>query len=84
MDEFGKLKEKILIDIIGIPHTDKRFKEYYHERKKLLKSFPESELAYFVSENQINPESEIYNYTDSTELEKRRIVNWISKIVGAK
>lgn len=78
-DEFGKLKEKILIDIIGIPHTDKRFKEYYHERKKLLKSFPESELAYFVSENQINPESEIYNYTDSTELEKRRIVNWISK-----
>lgn len=73
-----ELKNKILIDIIGIPHTDKRFKEYYQNRKKLLKSFPESELAYFVSENQIDLEGEIYNYTDTTVLEKRQIVNWIS------
>lgn len=78
-DEFGKLKDKILIDIISIPHTDKKFNEYYSNRKKLLKSFPESELAYFVSENQINAENEIYNYTDNTELEKRSIVNWICK-----
>lgn len=77
-DNFGELKDKILIDIIGIPHTDKRFKEYYQNRKKLLRSFPESELAYFVSENRINPDGEIYNYTDTTDIEKRQIVNWIS------
>lgn len=77
-DDAGELKDKILIDIIGIPHTDKRFKEYYQNRKKLLKSFPESELAYFVSENQIDSDGEIYNYTDTTVLEKRQIVNWIS------
>lgn len=78
-DEFGKLKNNILIDIINVPHTDKRFKEYYQERKKLLKSFPESEMAFFVGENQVNPEGEIYNYTDNTELEKRQIINWVSK-----
>ena len=77
-NDAGELKDKILIDIIGIPHTDKRFKEYYQNRKRLLKSFPESELAYFVSENQVNPAGEIYNYTDTTVLEKRQIVNWIS------
>lgn len=77
-DNVGELKDKILIEIIDIPHTDKRFKEYYQNRKKLLRSFPESELAYFVSENQINPDGEIYNYTDTTDLEKRQIVNWIS------
>lgn len=77
-DDAGELKDKILIDIIGIPHTDKRFKEYYQNRKKLLKSFPESELAYFVNENQIDSDGEIYNYTDTTVLEKRQIVNWIS------
>lgn len=77
-DNVGEIKDKILIDIIDIPHTDKRFKEYYQNRKKLLRSFPESELAYFVSENQINPDGEIYNYTDTTDLEKRQIVNWIS------
>lgn len=77
-DDAGELKDKILIDIIGFPHTDKRFKEYYQNRKKLLKSFPESELAYFVNENQIDSDGEIYNYTDTTVLEKRQIVNWIS------
>lgn len=77
-DDFGELKEKLLIEIIKIPHTDKLFKEYYNGRKKLLKNFPESEMAYFVSENQVNPDSEIYNYTDNTELEKRRIVNWVA------
>lgn len=78
-DEYGKLKEKILIDIISISPADKRFKDLYSERKKLIKSFPESEMAFFVCENQIDAENEIYNYTDNTELEKRRIVDWIAK-----
>lgn len=77
-DNVVDLKNKILNDIIYISHTDKRFKEYYQNRKKLLKKFPECELAYFVRENKINPDGEIYNYTDNTILEKREIVNWIS------
>lgn len=62
---------KDAIEVLG-------YEVYYQNRKKLLKSFPESELAYFVSENQIDLEGEIYNYTDTTVLEKRQIVNWIS------
>ena len=78
-DEFGELKDKILIDIIRVPHTDKRFKLLYTDRKKLIKNFPESEIAFFENENQINPTEEIYRYTNNTELEKRRIISWVAK-----
>ena len=78
-ESFGDLKKNILIDIIGIPHTDKRFKSFYEERKKLIKGFPESEMAYFVSENQVDLSEEIYRYTDNTDLEKRKIVSWVSQ-----
>lgn len=78
-DDIGDLKNNILIDIIDVPRNDNRFMEFYEDRKKLIKNFPESEIAFFVSENQINPNEEIYRYTDNTELEKRRIISWISK-----
>lgn len=78
-ESFIDLKKNILIGIVGISHTDKRFKSFYEERKKLIKGFPESEMAYFISENQVDLSEEIYRYTDNTELEKRKIVSWVSK-----
>lgn len=78
-DDIGDLRNNILIDIIDIPRNDNRFMEFYEDRKKLIKNFPESEIAFFVSENQINQHEEIYRYTDNTELEKRGIISWISK-----
>lgn len=78
-DSVEKLKENILIEITRIPHTDKRFSVLYHARKKLVKGFPESEIAIFVNENKINTEEEIYKYTDNTVLEKREIISWIAK-----
>lgn len=74
-----RLKENILIEITRIPHTDKKFHELYQDRKKLVKSFPESEIAIFVNENKIESDEEIYKYTDNTVLEKREIVNWIAQ-----
>lgn len=78
-DCVGKLKENILIEITRIQHTDKKFYELYQDRKKLVKSFPESEIAIFVNENKIESDEEIYKYTDNTVLEKREIVNWIAQ-----
>lgn len=74
-----RLKENILIEITRITHTDKKFTELYQDRKKLVKCFPESEIAIFVNENKIEPDEEIYKYTDNTVLEKREIVNWIAR-----
>lgn len=78
-DCVDRLKENILIEITRISHTDKKFAELYQDRKKLVKCFPESEIAIFVNENKIEPDEEIYKYTDNTVLEKREIINWIAQ-----
>lgn len=78
-DSVEKLKENILIEITRIPHTDTKFAELYQDRKKLVKCFPESEIAIFVNENKIEPYEEIYKYTDNTVLEKREIISWIAQ-----
>ena len=78
-DSFDIFKENILIEITRIPHTDSEFTKLYGDRKKLVKNFPESEIAFFVNENKIRPDEEIYKYTDNTVLEKREIINWIAK-----
>lgn len=73
-DSVEKLKENILIEITRIPHTDKKFAGFYQDRKKLVKCFPESEIAIFVNENKIDPDEEIYKYTDNTVLEKEKLL----------
>jgi hypothetical protein len=78
-ESFDKLKENILIEITRVSHTDREFIKLYEDRKKLVKSFPESEIAIFVNENKVEPDEEIYKYTDNTVLEKREIISWVSK-----
>lgn len=78
-DSFDILKEKILIEITRVSHTDREFIKLYRDRKELVKSFPESEIAIFVNENKIRPDEEIYKYTDNTVLEKREIISWVAQ-----
>ncbi len=76
---FEDLKINILTLITTIPHTAKDFKKLYNARKILVKNFPETEIAVFISENAIDPAEEIYKYTDNTLIEKKCVVKWISK-----
>ena len=50
----------------------------YAERKKLLKGFPDSDIAIFIKENAIDPSEEIYRLTDNTQIERRQILSWVA------
>lgn len=77
--DFRELKNNLLIEITRVPHNDGMFKELYEGRKKLIKDFPESDIAIFIAENKVNSEEEIYKYTDNTFLERKQIISWIAK-----
>lgn len=78
-DSVEKLKENILVGITKISRQEKNFARLYQDRKKLVKGFPESEIAVFINENKVVPDEEIYKYTDNTVLEKREIISWIAR-----
>lgn len=78
-DDAEQLKRNILIEITRVPHEDQRYKRLYAARKKLVKNFSESDIAVFIAENKVNPEEEIYRYTDNTNLEKEQVISWISQ-----
>lgn len=64
-------KTNLLVFITKLAHTDKAFKKMYDERKKLLKEFPDSDIAICIKENAIEPSEEIYRLTDNTQIERR-------------
>lgn len=74
---FESFKDNLLVAITGISHTDTRFKKLYEDRKRLLRGFPESDIAIFVKQNSIDPQEEIYRLTDNTQLERRQILKCI-------
>lgn len=76
---FEILKENIVSEIIHVSRKDSCFYTYYEERKKLIKFFPESDLATFVHENEIDPNECIYRYTDCTKLECTKIIEWVAR-----
>ena len=77
-DDFEKLKDNILTVIIHISRKDARFALFYAERKKLVKFFPEADMAVFIQENDIDPEESIYRYTDCTRMECSKIIEWVA------
>lgn len=77
-ENWYELKTNLLIFITKIKHTDKSFKKMYDERKKLLKEFPDSDIAIFIKENSIEPSEEIYRLTDNTQIERRQILSWVA------
>lgn len=77
-ENWREFKTNILIFITKIKHTDKSFTKMYAERKKLLKAFPDSDMAIFIKENAIDPSEEIYRLTDNTQIERRQILSWMA------
>lgn len=77
-DCYEKLKDNILTEIIRIPRKDKRFRTYYDDRKRLIRDFPETDIAIFIHENRIDPQESIYRFTDNTQREREEIINWVS------
>ncbi len=78
-DNYLDLKRNLLTYITKISHDAHNFMRLYDARKKLLKNFPESDIAIFVNENTIDKAEEIYKYTDNTIMERKCIVKWIAK-----
>jgi hypothetical protein len=66
-------------EIIDSLHTDKRFSEFYAERKVLVEKFPEPDIAEFVLNNRKDPSEGIYKLTDSTKTEREEIISWVAK-----
>lgn len=78
-DCYEDLRINLLTGIVHIPRSDGRFHNLYTERKELVKGFPESEIAAFIRENQIDPMESIYRYTDNTKMEREAIISWVAQ-----
>jgi len=79
VSSFVNLKNSLLIEIVNISHIDNEYNKLYLARKKLLKDFPESDIAVFLNENSINPKESIYRFTDNTAAERMAIIKWLSQ-----
>lgn len=77
-ENWKDFKTNLLTFITKFQHTDRHFMKMYTERKKLLKNFPDSDIAVFVKENSIVPSEEIYRLTDNTQIERKQALSWIS------
>ena len=77
-DSWQNFKNNLLVFITKIAHSDKKFKKLYDERKKLLKDFPDSDIAIFVRENSVDPVEEIYRLTDNTQIERKQVLSWVA------
>ena len=75
---YEHLKDNILTAIIQVPRNDSNFFTFYNERKKLVRNFPESEIAIFIHRNSINYAESLYRCTDNTRMEREEIIRWIS------
>lgn len=78
-EHYEDLSRNILTKIIQIPRKDSRFDKFYFERKKIVRDYPESEIAYFIQENNIDPSECIYHLTDNTRIEREEIIKWVSQ-----
>lgn len=78
-NHFEEFISNALNAIIEIEHIDKRFVEFYHERKALVNKFPESDIADFVVNNRKVVSESIYKLTDNTKAEREEIIAWRSQ-----
>lgn len=76
---FEDLKRNLLIKIAEHTHQEPAFMRLYEDRKRLLRDFPEEDMAIFVKENEVDPEESIYRLTDNTMLERKKVIKWISR-----
>ncbi len=75
---YDDFKVNVKNAITSISHDDRRFRTFYHQRKKLLSNYSESEMASFVSQNRMDPAESVYKLTDNTKVERQEVIIWIS------
>ena len=79
-EKFQDFKINVVIAIVDILHSDVRFAQFYKERKKLVREFPESDIAVFIHENEVDLQEGIYRLTDNTLVEREAIIRLIAQI----
>lgn len=67
-------KYNILNAISDCSYTEDGFDELYASRKRLVKDYPESDIAVFVSNNRKNQNESVYKLTDNTIVEQQEII----------
>ncbi len=77
--QFDNFRLKILNMISKLSTEEENYQKYYDERKELISSYPEPDIASFVLENRKNYESSVLRLTDNTITEKQEIISWVSK-----
>ena len=71
---FDDYKYKLLNAITSISRKKEGFAELYSARKTLVQSYPESDIAAFISNNRIDPDESVYTLTDNTLVERQEII----------
>jgi hypothetical protein len=77
---YDDYKTNLLSAILSVDHTSPKYRDYYEERKALLKSWPEHELLSYVLATKARDKTRIYYLTDSTKVERRAIVEELAHI----
>lgn len=75
---YEEFKDNILTMIVSFVHTDPEFRKMYDSRKRLVREFPEEDIAVFLKANEGDPEESIYRYTDNTSYERKAVVKWVA------
>lgn len=78
-ESFENFKTNLMVMITEFSHKDRDFRRLYDDRKRLLKDFPEEDVAVFVRANEVDPDESIYRLTDNTLLEKKTAVKWVAQ-----
>lgn len=76
---FEDFKTNLMVKITEFSHNDKDFKALYNDRKRLLKDFPEEDIAVFIKANEVDQKESIYRLTDNTLIETKTIIKWVSR-----
>ena len=78
-NRFEDFADNVLNAIINISHDNPNFSRFYQERKLLAAKFPDPDVADFVINNRRVISESIYRLTDTTDLERREIIAWVSQ-----
>lgn len=76
---FENFKTNLLVKLTEYSHNDRNFRRLYDDRKRLLRDFPEEDIAVFVKANEMDSNESLYRLTDDTLLERKATVKWLTR-----
>ena len=76
LEQLGK---ELNIALVSISPQDPNFARWYQERKKLVKSFAESDIIDFIQANNKRQKESICRLTDNTIRERQAVLSWIAQ-----